>query len=269
MRVLQVSEDIPYPSLGGLAKHVMTLVRALIRDGHQVDVLGGIQHPLEVAGADGEFDGQFFGELRWHLTGWKENRLGVFMPPRRPWIARNMARCIVEHADSYDVVHYHGHFPTIGKYIPERIPFLQTRHDQGSDCLRNTRFRDGGICNRLDAADCASCITSKPNALQRVISAISVKNHRKDVVEAYRRHKTIFVSDMLRRNFVRVAGPGEWGKVLHNFVDIVDASPTADDVELSYGGGGFPLRICSRDAISPKRHWSACRRFYKNSATRN
>lgn len=175
------------------------------------------------------------------------------MPPRRPWVARRMARCILEHAERYDVIHYHGHFPTIGKYIPHGIPFLQTRHDQGSDCLKNTRFRDGNICERVSASDCASCIAPIPNALQRVVSTIAVNNHRENVIEAFKRHKTIFVSEMLRRNFVRTSGPGDWGEVLHNFVDISCESITTDVAKPSRDVGmSLPFAFVAGMLYPPK-----------------
>jgi glycogen synthase len=220
MRILQVSEDIPYPSMGGLAKHVLTLTKALIKAGHLVDILGGIQHPIEVAGDEGQFSGQFFGELHWHLAGWKERKVGMFLPPKRPWIARKMAQCIMAHVDNYDVIHYHGHFPNIAKYIPKHINFVQTRHDHGGDCLINARFRHGEICIELEPAECAGCIASQPNALQRTVSSLAVRRYRQDVAESFLRHKTIFVSDMLKRNFSRVAGNKEWGTTIHNFVDL-------------------------------------------------
>lgn len=220
MRILLVSEEIALPSMGGLAKHVMTLARALVRAGYEVDLLGGNQYPIKVVGEEGQFGGRFFGELHGHLSGWKERKLGMFLPPKRPWIARKMAKCIMARASDYDVIHYHGHFPNISKYIPTTVNFVQTRHDQGGDCLKHTRFRDGEICNRLDPADCADCIALHPNTMQRAISTVAVRISRRDVVAAFKRHKTIFVSDMLRRSFSRVAGAGEWGVVVHNFVDL-------------------------------------------------
>jgi glycosyltransferase involved in cell wall biosynthesis len=220
MRILLVSEDIPQPSLGGLAQHVMRLARALIKAGHVVDLLGNNQYPLEISGTDGQFNGQFYGELYSHLRLWKEKQLGVFLPPKRPWIAKKMAQTIIKHAPDYDVIHYHGHLPNIAKYIPASINFVQTRHDQGSDCVINTRFREGNICTSKNPFDCASCITTKPNIIQRTISATAVSNYRQDVAEAFRLHKTIFVSELLQRNFSRTAGTEKWGTVVHNFIEI-------------------------------------------------
>ena len=220
MKILIVSEDVPYPNMGGLAKHALVLARALVKAGHAVDFLGGNQHPIEVAGAEGRFGGQFFGELGGHLAGWKEQRLGVFLPLKRNWLARRFARCIMRRARDYDVTHYHGHIPNVASYIPEDVNFVQTRHDQGSDCLIHIRFRDGEVCTRLDPADCAGCIATRPNSLQRVISSSAVDCYRRDVARAFQRHKTVFVSEMLRRNFARTAGPADWGAVVHNFVDL-------------------------------------------------
>lgn len=220
MKILFVSEDIPYPSMGGLAKHTLTLARTLVKAGHQVDLLGGDQHPIAIAGTEGQFGGCFFGELSGHLAGWKEHSLGMFLPLKRSWLARRFARCIMRRARGYDVIHYHGHVPNVASYIPDNVNFVQTRHDQGSDCLIHTRFRDGEVCARLDPVACAGCVATRPNPLQRAVSAATVRRYRRDVAEAFQRHKTIFVSDMLRRNFSRIAGPRHWGTVVHNFVDL-------------------------------------------------
>jgi glycogen(starch) synthase len=219
MRILLVSEDIPYPSMGGLAKHALTLASALVRAGHTVDLLGGTQHPIEVAGAEGQFGGSFFGELDGHIAGWKEIRLGVYLPPRRTWIARRFARIILRHADNYDVIHYHGHAPNVALFIPEDVNFVQTRHDQGSDCLMNTRYRNDAVCETIDPAACASCRTLQPNPLQTAITAMAVRRYRKEVAAAFQRHKTVFVSELLQRNFTRAMGPGQWGITVHNFID--------------------------------------------------
>ncbi|HVL75547.1 MAG TPA: glycosyltransferase family 4 protein [Noviherbaspirillum sp.] len=219
MRILLVSEDIPYPNMGGLAKHVLNLARALVRAGHEVDLLGGDQHPIDVCGEEGRFGGRFFGELNGHHAGWKENSLGMFVPPKRSAIARRFARIILRRAAGYDVIHYHGHVPNVGRYIPDHVNFVQTRHDQGSDCFRHTRFNSGRICASTDARDCAGCITNQPNRLQRAVSAAAVVRFRREVADSFRRHKTVFVSDMLLKNFGRTMGPGPWGTTVHNFTD--------------------------------------------------
>ena len=219
MRILLVSEDIPYPNMGGLAKHVLNLARALVRAGHEVDLLGGDQHPIEAANEECQFGGRFFGELNGHMAGWKEIRFGMFIPPRRTWLARRFARIILRHAHGYDVIHYHGHVPNVACYIPPSVNFVQTRHDQGSECLIHTRFRDDAICSSIDPSDCARCRADNPNALQRTVSKIAVTRFRNEVAAGFSRHKTVFVSDMLRRNFARQVGPGSWGVVVHNFID--------------------------------------------------
>lgn len=219
MRILIVSEDIPYPNMGGLAKHALNLARALVRAGHEVDLLGCDEHPIDVCGDEGKFGGRFIGELNGHHAGWKEISFGMFMPPKRPSIAKNFARIIMRHAPNYDVVHYHGHIPNVARYLPRDMNFVQTRHDQGGDCFRHTRFRDGEICDSIDPAECAKCIHPSPNALQRAVSKAAVVRFRRDVAESFRLHKTVFVSDLLARNFARCAGPGPWGTTVHNFVD--------------------------------------------------
>lgn len=246
MRVLIVSEDIPYPSMGGLAKHALGLARALVRAGHQVDILGGDQHPIEVAGDEGNFGGRFFGELHGQNAGWKEGRLGVYMPFKRTVIARRFARIIMRHAANYDVIHYHGHLPNMAAFLPPDLNFVQTRHDQGSDCLAFTRFRDGKICSLTDPAHCAACMTPHPNLLQRAASTAAVVQFRREVTDGFRRHKTVFVSDLLQRNFERTAGKGPWGYTVHNFVDIETLQKASASASPVVPGGAFHVSVAGK-----------------------
>jgi glycogen(starch) synthase len=248
MRILIVSEDIPYPSMGGLAKHALTLARALVQAGHTVDLLGSAQHPIEVAGAEGEFGGRFFGELDGHVAGWKEIQLGMYLPPRRTWIAKRFARTILRHANCYDVIHYHGHAPNVALFIPNDVNFVQTRHDQGSDCLMNTRYRNDAVCETIDPAACASCRALRPNALQTAVTAAAVRRYRKEVAAAFLRHKTVFVSDLLQRNFARAMGPGRWGITLHNFVDTERVRHARDQAasDVPTGRPGFDIFVAAK-----------------------
>lgn len=246
MRILIVSEDIPYPNMGGLAKHAFNLARALVRAGHQVDLLGNDEHRIEVCGEEGKFGGRFFGELNGHLAGWKEVRFGMFMPPKRSSIARRFARIILRHAPEYDVIHYHGHIPNVARFLPENINFVQTRHDQGSDCFRHTRFREGELCESTDPAECARCIAHNPNPLQRAVSKTAVIRFRREVAAGFRMHKTVFVSDMLLRNFSRSLGPGSWGTVVHNFVDRAALEKIREAAKSLSAPSGFHVFIAAK-----------------------
>lgn len=269
MRILMVSEDAPYAAMGGLAKHALNLARALVRAGHVVDFLGGAQHPIKIAGAEGEFGGRFIGALSGHLAGWKERRLGIYIPYKRSWLARRFARIIAQYAEGYDVVHYHGHVPNLARHLPTSINFIQTRHDQGSDCLQHTRFRNGAVCTSIDPADCAGCIATNPNFVQRTISAIAVRRFRQEVAESFQRHQAVFVSDMLHRNFCRTMGEQAWGTVIHHFVDselLGQAAshplrlPDAAPIEILVAGKIYPPKgIDQFISLFSHRHLSGCR----------
>lgn len=246
MRILIVSEDIPYPNMGGLAKHVLNLARALVRAGHEVDLLGGDQHPISACGEEGRFGGRFIGELNGQHAGWKEISLGMFMPPKRTAIAKRFAKIILRHAPRYDVVHYHGHVPNVARFLPADINFVQTRHDQGSDCFRHTRFRDGSVCESLDPADCASCLRPRPNTLQRAVSRSAVIRFRKEVAESFGMHKTVFVSDLLLRNVARSFGPGPWGTTVHNFVDRAELERIREAAKSLPGSAEFHVFIAAK-----------------------
>ena len=222
MKILMASEDLPGERIGGLGKHVVTLANALLSLGHEVAILGrddgagGAPDPAAQVGFGGRFIPAF--DLR-HL-GWKELQMGVFNPYKRPWFARKIGRAIARHAAGFDVVHYHGHLPMAGLYVAPAINFVQTRHDQGSECVTHLRFRDGAACARIDARDCANCIHPAPGPLRRHVSAQAVTRYRAQTASAFARHKTIFVSDFLRRQFLRQLPAADLSRcrVIHNFI---------------------------------------------------
>lgn len=221
LRILMVSEDIPHPKLGGLGKHAIALGNALIQAGHQVDLFGNNLWPYAQQAGDVAFRGRFFPALNVRHAAWKERQLGFFNYYRRAFLARRFARAIMKVADRYDVIHYHGHLPILANYIPAHVSFVQTRHDQGSDCLTHTRFRNGDVCRETDPHACAACATARPNMVQCTLSAASVARWRGEVRQAFRRHKVVFVSQFLRDNLARTLGAmeGPTMHTVHNFID--------------------------------------------------
>lgn len=222
MKILLVSEDIPAPNLGGLGKHVVRLGNALIQAGHDVCLMGGSHLDFDSHRDEVGFEGRFIPGFDLEGMGWKEAALGTFLPYKRPAIAGHIAQAIRSHAEDYDVVHYHGHYPMVGRLVPESVNFVQTRHDQGSECLTHVRFRNGAVCDRNDPQDCAGCaLNAKPGAWRRQLAAAAVRQYRTHTVEAFARHKTVFVSDFLRQAFLRRVPGADDRKchVLHNFID--------------------------------------------------
>lgn len=222
MRILMVSEDIPARQLGGLGKHAVRLGNALLEHGHRVTLMGRSDVDYAECAAEVGFRGPFVGGFDLRRAGWKERAFGVFMPFKRPALARRIARAILKHAGEFDVVHYHGHFPLVGRYLPERLNFVQTRHDQGSECLTHLRFRDGAPCQETDPRACAGCAADSPNLLQRKISAAAVRQYRRETAAAFVRHKTIFVSGFLQRRFQQVVSDAGSMQacVINNFIDL-------------------------------------------------
>lgn len=225
MRILLVSEDLPGAQIGGLGKHVVTLGNALLAQGHEVRILGRSNHGGR--GATGwaqqiGFHGELVAAFDYAHVGWKESQLGVFNPFKRPYFARKLARAIDRHARQADVVHYHGHLPMVGLYLDPALNFVQTRHDQGSECVIHLRFKDGAVCEQRAARACAACAHPRPGPLRTSLSAHAVERYRDETERAFARHKTVFVSDFLRRQFLR-ARPGadlRRARVIHNFIDL-------------------------------------------------
>lgn len=222
LRILMVSEDIPAPTVGGLGKHLVRLGNYLIQQGHRVDLMGHGDRDYAAHREEVGFDGCFMTGFDFRHANWKEGASGVFMPGKRSFIARRIARAILRVADRYDVIHYHGHYPMIGRFIPASVNFVQTRHDQGSDCPIHIRFKQGAVCSSSDPRDCAGCApNARPGWLREQVSAWAVRQYRQHTAEAFARHKTLFVSDFLKQAFLQhVPHAGTRNlHVVHNFID--------------------------------------------------
>jgi glycogen(starch) synthase len=207
-----VSEDLPGARIGGLGKHVVTLANALLGSGHEVTILGRNDTGPDGGAAQIGFAGRFIGGFDYRHPGWKELQLGAFNPLKRPWFARKIGRAIGAHAGRFDVVHYHGHLPMVGLHVGRALNFVQTRHDQGSECLTHLRWRADAVCTTTAARDCCACIGADPG--------LAVDGYRRQAGAAFARHKTIFVSDFLRRQFLRAQPDADLARcrVIHNFV---------------------------------------------------
>ena len=214
------SEDLPGSQVGGLGKHVVTLGNALLALGHEVAILGRNNHGVEDCAAQIGFNGRFIPGFDWRRPGWKEAQLGVFNPLKRPWFARKIARAIDGHAVGFDVVHYHGHLPMVGLHVDSAINFVQTRHDQGSECLTHLRFRANSVCATVAPRDCSACICANAGPLRKSVTALTVDRYRSQSAEVFASRKTIFVSEFLRRQFLRAVPGADLSRchVLHNFV---------------------------------------------------
>ena len=229
MRIVLVSEDLPGEQIGGLGKHVVTLGNALLAHGHEVRILGRSDRGAQGGAQQIGFHGDFVPAFDYVHPGWKESQLGVFNAFKRPYFARKLARTIERHARKADVVHYHGHLPMVGLYLDSGLNLVQTRHDQGSECVIHLRFKDGAVCDQLAARACAACAHPRPGPLRTSLSAHAVERYRDETERAFARHKTVFVSDFLRRQFLR-ARPGadlRRARVIHNFIDLDQLSGLA------------------------------------------
>jgi len=218
-----VSEDLPGAQLGGLAKHVVTLSNALLEEGHQVDIMGRSDRAHDKSAEEIGFQGRFIPGFDFRRVGWKEVQLGFFNPAKRPWFAAKVARALSEQArrNHYDVVHYHGHLPMTGLYVDPGLNFVQTRHDQGSECVTHLRFKGDAVCNETSPRACARCAHAAPGPVRSLLSGHAVARYRSETEQTFARHKTIFVSDFLRRQFLRALPHADLSRsrVIHNFIN--------------------------------------------------
>jgi glycosyltransferase involved in cell wall biosynthesis len=228
-----VSEDLPGAQLGGLAKHVVTLSNALLEEGHHVDIMGRSDRAHAGSAEEIGFQGQFVPGFDFRRVGWKEAQLGFFNPAKRPWFAAKVARALSEHArriGNYDVVHYHGHLPMTGLYVDPGLNFVQTRHDQGSECVTHLRFKGDQVCVETSPRACAGCAHAAPGPVRALLSGHAVARYRGETERTFAQHKTIFVSDFLRRQFLRTLPHADLSRsrVIHNFINYRKLARLAD-----------------------------------------
>ena len=100
-----MSEDLPAVGMGGLARHVLVLARALVEAGHQVDVMGNDDIAMTDAGAEFDVPGHFIPALHGQFDGWKEFTLGCFMPYKRSVIAQRFAHAVLRRAGQIGRAH--------------------------------------------------------------------------------------------------------------------------------------------------------------------
>ena len=221
MKILMVSEDLPGAQVGGLGKHVVTLANTLLEQGHAVDILGRNDRGADAGAAQIGFKGRFIPGFDYRRPGWKELQMGVFNPFKRPFFARKIGTAIMEQPRRYDVVHYHGHLPMVGLYVDPAMNYVQTRHDQGSECMTHLRFKNNEVCTTIEPRDCAACIAPRPGPVRQAVTAMSVNRYRGQTARAFGSQKTVFVSDFLRRQFLRAVPGADLSRcrVIHNFID--------------------------------------------------
>lgn len=225
MKILLVSELILRPMIGGLAKHCITLGNHLLRVGHNVSLMGDSEFAmpkyLEMAAFNGEFILGF--KLNRRLAGRIERHIGVYPYPIYKHFARQIANAINKIAKNYDVIHYHGHYPTVANLIHSEINFVQTCHDHGTFCPNKYFFRDSSysVCSSFSPEDCAVCFNSKRGLLQYWFTKKGCVEWRAATIEAVSKHKTIFVSERILNIALKVLGLAKAPtiSVIHNFID--------------------------------------------------
>lgn len=261
LRILLVCEDIPGTTLGGLARHVVALGNALIDAGHAVTLMGRQPPSAAFTPEPTGFRGPFIAGFADPFRGWKEKATGAYNPWKRPHFARRIAQAIAAHAAGFDVVHYHGHLPMVGRYVKPGIRFLQTRHDQGSECITHIRFRYGQVCTETDPRACAGCIHPAPGPLRTAVSAAAVRRYRRETAEAFAMHPVVFVSQFLLDNLRRAVpyGPVPQAYVVHNFVDEAALRQVAADSASTAGTGQVVVHMAGR--IEPAKGIAACLRL--------
>jgi glycosyltransferase involved in cell wall biosynthesis len=222
MKILLVSELIPFDLIGGLARHSITLGNHMLEIGHDVDLMGNDDFPIDISM---DFKGRFVAgfSLNWALARKIEKFAGAFPYPLFIHFSKQIADAINKIAGHYDVIHYHGHYPMVANFISKDTNFIQTRHDYGTFCPNKHffRFLDNVVCTSYTLQDCDCCFKSKLGFWGRELNENWFSKWRDDASTSISTRKTIFVSEKAMNISLKALGINKTSNifVVHNFTD--------------------------------------------------
>lgn len=225
MKILMVSEFMPYEFLGGLARHAITLGNQLIELGHSVDILGNGKYRDDRFMQEMGFKGSVYLDdaiSRPALIRRVERYLKVYPAWLHILVAKRIATAIRKYAKSYDIVHYHGHYPHVANYLPSDINLVVTHHDYSVSCPKKTFLKKEGLpCSPgIESRRCAECHLDPPDGIRKWLIRRGVEVWRSGAKKAINRHKHIFVSRRLADlNLAVLDEKNAPVSVVHNFVD--------------------------------------------------
>lgn len=225
MKILMVSEFMPYAFLGGLARHAITLGNQLIELGHSVDILGNGKYREDRFIQESGFNGSVYLDeavSKPVLIRRIERYLNIYPAWLHILVAKRIANAIKKYAGAYDVVHYHGHYPHVANYLPSDINLVVTHHDYSASCPKKTFLkREGHPCSPgIESRRCAECHLDAPDVFRKWLTRRGVEAWRSGARKAIKCHKHIFVSRRLADLNLAVLGEKNAPvSVIHNFVD--------------------------------------------------
>lgn len=170
MRVLLVADFYP-PAPGGLEAHVRRLAHALVRRGHDVEVVAGAHasHPAHRHDDDGG--------IAVHRVPVAVSRLvyrgRAFHPPWPDAAFRHAIGRVLARFDA-DVVHAHGWSAFSAASFGARRPVVVTLHDYGLRCPKKTLLRGDDECGRGRGTRCLSCPGDEQGGLKRAALATAL-----------------------------------------------------------------------------------------------
>jgi glycosyltransferase involved in cell wall biosynthesis len=169
--------------------------------------------------------------------------------------AREIASTIAKIRNRYDVVHYHGHCPSLPNYLPEHLNFVQTRHDHGAVCPNMLLFKtfQPDRCEDPAPGLCGKCFKEKPNRIQTWVTEKSCNAWRMESRRALSTRKSIFVSQRLLELTLKVLNAQALPKarVVHNFIDTTAIDTAAEESPQS--AINTPGKVFLASAIYPPK----------------
>jgi glycogen(starch) synthase len=225
MKILMVSELAPYPILGGLALHAITLGNHFIKAGHDVDFLCNARYTDKANIEQMGFKGRTLTDKRVDKGIWLgriERKGGVYNYPFHNHISHRIATAIERIGLHYDAIHYHGHYSTVAHHVSQDINLVVTHHDYSIVCPQKILLNSSQeVCDSHGHSGCSHCFNANPNVLQSLFSDEGCRKWRNDARIALQKHKHIFVSKRVQELILGVLNikSARNHHVIHNFID--------------------------------------------------
>ncbi|MEO8246772.1 MAG: glycosyltransferase [Chloroflexota bacterium] len=157
MRILQVAQFYP-PVPGGAELHVQSLAHGLASRGHDVEVVTLHEGSIPADERDGP--------VRVHrVRGWLQRIPGLHTPgiPRAaapfpdPAVAASLMQVMRGHRP--EVIHAHNWlgYSALPPLAVRRLPLVESLHNYGRVCAKQTLMRDGQVCSGPGITKCPPC----------------------------------------------------------------------------------------------------------------
>jgi len=151
MKILILTDNF-LPSLGGVERHTYTLARYLSKLSHEIHLVTRSSRRIHKTS---QLDSYL--EEAYNIKVFRILPMGTHLPlystVKYLLECHNIAKYVNEHAEDYDIVHYHGTHQLFLRFAKSKRPIITTVHGIFPACI----LQSSRQCEKRSIANCAIC----------------------------------------------------------------------------------------------------------------